>query len=336
MLVAYDFRDEQRMINLDRETIVQQINKITKRPFDFWLVNCQMDYRNLLVFLEKADLPDGAEIFTSECVYPGVELSEVLDMTFAGYCGSAPPEEVDIVRERHLQIEYAKKLQSFIKFAQPAKTAIEKIVEHTRRKKIRLWLGTPYFEYYSTRPRLYNAYTLIENGKILFVHRKKFLWNGDGSLEVGVFENVGTDGRRAPISVFDYDGIFENRAMLICQEAIAFYCPKWVKKPTHIPEVRNVKPDFVIIPANWRNKRRGTEEKTLKRIATAIARRIRDPIDKFSAVRENGSLICVINYNSAYICGPVDEKKIKARVYAQQPNRGWLRITNQGITSGEF
>ncbi len=150
---------------------------------------------------------------------------------------------------------------------------------------------------------------------------------------MGVYETTGT--KQTPVSLSTYDGIFENRAYLICQEANAFFCPKWHTKPTHIPEVRRAKPDFVIIPAQWTNKV-GTEKEFLKKLALSIARRIKEPVDKFSAVRKQGCLVLVINNREIYACGPVNEKKVKARVYAEQKDRGWIRINNNGVTTGKF
>ena len=92
------------------------------------------------------------------------------------------------------------------------------------------------------------------------------------------------------------------------------------------------KPDFVFIPSYWLTG----NEHILRRLALSISRRIKDPIDKWMAVRTAGSLTLVINYDRAYVCGPVDEKKIKARVYAEQPNLGWLRIRPKGIEIGGF
>lgn len=312
---------------LDEKIICQQIRRVCPAPFDFWLVNCQNDYTNLFHFFESVNVSQDSEVFTSEGVYPGEQFDAIrLGLGLSG--GSAPIEEQIAVRERSARFAYARELQENLKKAQ---TAIGEVIARARERRLRLWLGVPYAE---GTEKLYNSYILIEDGKIRFVHRKKFLWDGEDS-EVGVFESAGED-RRAAISLKEYDGIFENRAILICQEADAFYCPKWGKSPTHIPEVRKAKPDFVIIPAHWTNKRLGTEEKFLRQIALGIARRVREPIDAYSAVRKQGTLVCVINYNEAYVCGPVDEKKVKARVYGRQSERGWLRITQNGIEKGVF
>lgn len=316
---------------LDQAEIVRQISKVVGgKPFDFWLVNAHNNLDRLVHFLLTVDVPKGAEVFTSEGIYPGSRMEALLREE----CHNGETQQEIDEAERAFLIEFAKELQGLGKFNGIGL----QVLRIAKQKGIKLWLGAPYLEISPGSPdKLYNAFLLIEDGRIRYVHRKKFLWNGGRhgiESETGVFELVGNN-RRSPISVAEYDGIFQNRAHLICQEADAFFCPKWRHKPTHIPEVREAKPDFVVIPARWLNKV-GDEETFLRKIALAIARRIKEPVDRLSAVRKEGSLVLVINAFDAYVCGPVDEKKIKARVYAQQSNPGWIRINNHGITQGEM
>lgn len=315
---------------IDKAGITQQINRVVGTDsFDFWLINAQNNCDNLLRFLETTELPVGAEVFTSEGIYPGPHLESLK----RNECINEETDRELKKAERLFLTAFAKELQGVEVFNGVG----QQILRLSKQKKIRLWLGAPYLDPTVQPNRLYNAYLLIENGEIRFVHKKKFLWDGGRhrvDSEIDVFDVIGKD-RGAPISVTSYDGIFENRAYLICQEADAFFCPAWRKRPTHIPEVRKAKPDFVIIPAQWFNKV-GAEEKYLQKIALSIARRIKEPVDKLSAVRKQGCLVLVTNAHGAYICGPVDEKKIKARVYASQTELGWLRVNSKGITQGEF
>lgn len=314
---------------IDQTEASRQINRVVAgKKFDFWLVNAENRIENVIAFLEKTDIPAGAEVFTSEIVYPGKAIESLLKTE----CANGENESEMREAERFFLFKYAQELQNIEIFTGVGKG----LLELTKKKRIKLWLGAPYAETSGKKELLYNAYVLIENGRIRFVHRKKFLWNGGKhgiDSEVGVFETMGT--KQTPVSLNIYDGIFENRAYLICQEANAFFCPKWHTKPTHIPEIRRAKPDFVIIPAKWVNKV-AEEEKFLRRIALTIARKIKEPVDKFSAVRKQGCLVLVINASDAYVCGPVDEKKVKARVYARQRDRGWIRINNNGIMTGKF
>ncbi len=317
---------------LTNDVVAKEIRGVTKEPFDFWLLNLKNDYRNLALFFDKVDIPRGAELFTSEGVFPG----KAADPIFK----EAPYvcETVNDLRPctRSLLIEFAKGMQG-VRSATP-QPEIRKIIGRAKRKGVKLWLGTPYFE---EGPRLYNAYVLFENGEISFVHRKKFLWAGKKDSEVGIYEACGTD-RRAAISTKTYDGIFEKRAYLICQEADAYYCDKWRERPTHIPEVRAARPEFVVIPAHWCGFDGDSPTQIKKhadvlvRTARMIARRIEDPIDRLSAVRKQGVIVLVVNAHEVYVCGPVSEEHTKVRVYARQPERGWLRITNDGVTTGTF
>lgn len=319
-------------MRVDTDLVRGQILEITKHPFDFWLLNLEDDYRNLSLFFEKTDVPSGAEIFTSEGVFPGKETEPILKEAVWN-CAT----EADMcMAEREILIEFAKELQNLTSGVISCER-IKEIINEAKTRKVRLWLGGPYYEDHPKTPKLYNSYLLIENGGIRFIHRKKFLW----PTEEGIFETLGREGINA-ISIPDYDGIFENRAILICQEAPRFYAPKWGRSPTHIPEIREAKPDFVIIPAHWIGEEgdspevRLEKERMLRQIGLAISRKIKEPIDRFSAVRERGCFTLVVNAFDVYICGPSEGKRIKAQVYAQQPRRGWLRINNQGITSGEF
>ncbi len=314
---------------IDQAEASRQINRVVSgKKFDFWLVNAENKFENVLAFLKKTDVPTGAEVFTSEAVYPGEGMGDLLRTE----CVNEENESETRRAERFFLFKYAREIQGAETFTGAGKA----LLELTKKKKIKLWLGAPHAETSREKDLLYNAYVLIENGQIRFVHRKKFLWNGGKhnlDSEVGVYETTGT--KQTPISLKAYDGIFKNRAYLICQEANAFFCPKWHTKPTHIPEVRDAKPDFVIIPAQWTNKV-GTEKEFLKKLALSIARRIKEPVDKFSAVRKQGCLVLVINNREIYVCGPVNEKKVKARVYAEQKERGWIRINNNGVTTGKF
>ena len=318
---------------MDGLEIARQIKKVVHaREFDFWLLNAQNRIENLLCFLRdpNIEIPAGAEVFTSEEIYPGSYLESLMRSECVNWEADQELKEA----ERVFLIGFAREIQGLGVFNGVGR----KLLELARSRGIRLWLGSPFVENPAgLPPKLYNAYLLVENGEIRFVHRKKFLWDGGKhkiDAETDVFQAVGKD-RRAPISTTEYDGIFENRACLICQEADAFFCPKWRKRMTHVPEVRKTRPDFVVIPARWLDKV-GTEEKCLQKIALAVARRIKEPLDKFSAVRRRGCLALVVNAYETYICGPVDEKKVKARVYARQSERGWLRINNEGVTRGKF
>ena len=315
------------MINVDKRTIVTQLQRISRRPFDFWLLNLQNDYRNLLKFLKRVSVPKGAELFTSELVYPGTELGRIL-ATESVY---AENETKNTEFERMLSIQFAEHLQNTVNgLQQGIDPILAEIIALAKERSLTLWLGAPWLESSEKVQRLYNAYILIEDGQVRFVHRKKYLWDGVDS-EAGIYDVLRTE-RRSPISTDTFDGIFQNRAILICYEADKFFCPKFWKLPTRIPEVRKAKPDFVFIPSYWLTG----NEHILRRLALSISRRIKDPIDKWMAVRTAGSLTLVINYDRAYVCGPVDEKKIKARVYAEQPNLGWLRIRPKGIEIGGF
>src|SRR5258708_111580 len=275
---------------LTNDLMVREINSITKKPFDFWLLNLEHDYRNLPRFFEKANPPKGAELFTNECVFPGKEIDAILKEK----SWHQMTERQERAEERRLFIEYAKNFENFsIQDTLCPSKEIKNALQLAQKSGVRLWLGTQSLNYITKwkNPSLYNSYILIENGKFCFVHKKRFLW----PTEEGISEVIGREGTNA-IATEKYDGIFENRAYLICQEAPRFYSPKWGKSPTHIPEVRDAKPDFVIIPAHWVGEDGDTpavrteKERMLRQIALAISRRIKDPIDKFSAVRRQGCL----------------------------------------------
>lgn len=301
------------MIYLDQNVIRKQIARVTDKPFDFWLVHCHNDYKNLDRFFGEVKLPAGAEVFTSELLYPGLRLGQELDvlLQFSDRKSEAWRQKFE---KWWMRDPYAERLRGF---------AWQKT--HCN-PNFRLWLGAPFVDW-RRKNRMFNAYLMIHDGKIKFVHHKKFLWPGEKHLwHVDRFQG------KTPISVPDYNGIFENKAILTCYEADKFYNPKWRELPTQIPQVRQAKPDFVIIPAQWDI----ADATTLRKIALAISRGIREKIDHLSAVREQGVLTLVINDSSVYVCGPVDEKRTKARVYADLNQRGWLRITNDGITFGYF
>ncbi len=99
--------------------------------------------------MEKTDIPTGAEVFTSEAVYPGEGMSDLLRTE----CVNGENESEIREAERFFLFKYAREIQGAETFTGAGKA----LLELTKKKKVKLWLGAPYAETSGEKQFLYNA-----------------------------------------------------------------------------------------------------------------------------------------------------------------------------------